>query len=39
MWQQVQGNGKVRFFERFLDAKTGKERVLSVTMDKSITVR
>ena len=34
MWQQVQDNGKVRFFERFTDARTGKERVLSVTMDK-----
>lgn len=34
MWQQVQGNGKVRFFERFTDATTGRERVLSVTMDK-----
>ena len=34
MWQQVQDNGKVRFFERFLDPRTGKERVLSVTMDK-----
>ena len=34
MWKQVQPSGRVRFFERFLDATTGKERVLSVTMDK-----
>lgn len=28
MWQQVQDNGKVRFFERFTDARTDTERIL-----------
>lgn len=34
MWVEKLKNGKIRYCERYIDALTGKERKVSVTMDK-----